>query len=74
MCGRFTGVGYSYKTGSAWNADVRWEWVKGPHRLIAVGFFYKALQALPEVYLEPTSYTKSLYSRHGTALMGKWAA
>jgi len=48
----------AYKTGSAWNADVRWEWVKGPHRLIAVGVFYKALQALPEVYLEPTSYTE----------------
>jgi hypothetical protein len=48
----------AYKSGSAWNADVRWEWVKGPHRLIAVGFFYKALQALPEVYLEPTSYTE----------------
>jgi hypothetical protein len=48
----------AYKTGSAWNADVRWEWVKGSHRLIAVGVFYKALQALPEVYLEPTSYTE----------------
>jgi hypothetical protein len=48
----------AYKTGSAWNADVRWEWVKGSHRLIAVGVFYKVLQALPEVYLEPTSYTE----------------
>jgi hypothetical protein len=48
----------AYKTGSAWNADVRWEWVKGPHRLIAVGVFYKALQALPEVYLEPSSYAE----------------
>jgi hypothetical protein len=48
----------AYETGSAWNADVRWEWVKGPYRLIAVGVFYKALQALPEVYLEPTSYTE----------------
>jgi hypothetical protein len=58
LWGFYWGGDTAYKTGSAWNADVRWEWVKGPHRLIAVGLFYKALQALPEVYLEPSSYTE----------------
>ncbi len=47
-----------YRTGSAWNADLRWEKIRGPYRLWGVGLFYKALHSLPEVYLEPASYTE----------------
>ncbi len=47
-----------YRTGSAWNADLRWEKVRGPYRLVGVGLFYKAFRNLPEVYLEPSSYTE----------------
>ncbi len=47
-----------YRTGSAWNADLRWEKVRGPYRLLGVGLFYKAFRSLPEVYLEPSSYSE----------------
>jgi hypothetical protein len=49
-----------YRTGHAWNIDLRWEHVKGPFQLFAVGVFYKALYDLPEVYLEPSSITTVL--------------
>jgi len=50
----------SYRTGSAWNADLRYERVKGPYRLLAVGLFYKTFRNLPEIYLEPASYAEVL--------------
>ncbi len=48
----------TYRTGSAWNFDLRWEKVRGTYQLWAVGVFYKAFRALPEIYLEPATYTE----------------
>ncbi len=48
----------TYHTGSAWNFDLRWEKVRGPYKLWAVGVFYKSFRNLPEVYLEPSTYTE----------------
>lgn len=48
----------TYTTGWSWNGDLRWEWVKTSYQSVAVGIFFKALRSLPEVYLEPSSYTE----------------
>ncbi|MCS7297717.1 MAG: hypothetical protein RMK19_00335 [Bacteroidia bacterium] len=44
-------------TGKSYNVDLRYEWLKDRDNLIAIGFFYKYLRDLPEVYLVPASYT-----------------
>lgn len=61
-------------TGRAYNAELRYEWLRDKDNLIAIGLFYKHLRDLPEVYLIPASYnlvfTYSTRQRRWGDIMG----